>query len=88
MKIRLAFLASIATVWPAMTLAAFASRMAVSRSLKAALPDLYSASFIPISVGEDEAVSEGATATTLQQVAIKETSNSNVSLAFVVRRPG
>lgn len=75
--------------WPAMTLASFASRsMAVSRSLQAVLPDLYSASLIPIHIDKDNSVSEEKETTTVQQVAIAQASSTDVSLAFVVRRPG
>lgn len=70
------------------TMAAFASRMAVSRSLQAALPDLYSARLFPIQVSDDDTVTEGTNAITLQQVAMDQGSSKDVSLAFVVRRPG
>lgn len=88
MKIAAALLAiALNFVWPNMSLA-FASRMAVSKSLKGALPNLYSASLIPIQIGDDDTVSEGTDSMTLQQVAINECNGKDVSLAFVVRRPG
>ena len=88
MKTGIALLAAAITFWPVMTFAGFATRMAVSRSLKGALPDLYSASLVPIQIADDDTVSGGTDTIALQQVAVKEASNTDVSLAFVVRRPG
>ena len=74
--------------WPvSMSLAGFASRMAVSRELKSVLPNLYSASLVPITFGDkDELVTEATDPTTLQQVVIQQ--DTDISLAFVVRRAG
>lgn len=72
--------------WPVMSLAGFASRMAVSRELKSVLPDLYSASLVPITIGDNEVVTEATNPTTVQQVVMQQ--DKDVSLAFVVRRPG
>lgn len=73
--------------WPvSMSLAGFASRMAVSRELKSVLPNLYSASLVPITIDDNEIVTEGTDPTTLQQVVMQQ--DTGVSLAFVVRRAG
>lgn len=75
----------LAFLWPTMTIAGFASRMGVSRSLKSALPEV---SLIPISIGDDDTVTEATNPMLLKDVAIPRAQDKDVSLAFVVRRPG